>query len=409
VAADLAGVRVARSIAPAALAVFVVMLGFGVLFPVLADFTEHLGLSKPQFGVIMSTYPLMGMLASPWWGRFSDRRGRRSAIVLALVGFGISFIWFGLGSSFADLVAARVLGGLLSSAALPAAFAYAADVSPPEQRSAAMGMVGAAIGLGVAFGPAVGGALMELGLRVPYFVSGGIGLVGAVLIALSMPESLTPEVRQAQLRHRAWLSERGLSLSGIARVLSPYLAASFLLTAARLSIDVTLRFLAADRLAASAFSVGILMSGMGLVIVAVQGGAIRPLVRRHGEHALFVGGSALMAAGLLGAAVASSWPAVIATGIAIAIGFALHTPTLTAMLSHAAEGVQGEAQGLNSSVQAAARVIGPVLFASLYGAAQWATYVLGALLALLAIAVGWRRVSDGRRVLPADAAPALRS
>jgi MFS family permease len=394
---------VTRSIAPAALAAFLVMLGFGVLFPVLADFTEHLGLSKLQFGVIMSTYPLVGMLASPWWGRFSDRRGRRSAIVLGLVGFGISFVWFGMGSSFAELVAARALGGLISSAALPAAFAYAADVSTPQQRSAAMGMLGAATGLGVALGPFLGGALVGLGVRVPYFASGGIGLAGALAVALHMPESLTPAVREAQARHRTWLAERGLTRARIARVLLPYLSASFLLTAARLSVDVTLRFLAADRLGASAFSVGVLMLGMGVVIFLVQGGAIRPLVRRHGEHGLFVAGSALMAAGLLGAAVAASWPAVIATGLAIAVGFALHTPTLTALLSYAAEGVQGEAQGLNSSVQAAARVVGPVVFAALYDAAQWTTYVLGAGLALLAIAVGWRRLTDGRRVLPADA------
>lgn len=396
-----------RSIAPAALAAFLVMLCFGVLFPVLADFTEFLGLSKLQFGLIMATYPLVGVLASPWWGSFSDRRGRRPAIVLGLVGLGVSFVWFGTGSSFEELVAARVLGGLLSSAALPAAFAYASDVSTADQRSAAMGMLGAAIGLGVAFGPFLGGALLGLGMRVPYFVSGAMALGGAALVALRMPESLTPSVREAQQQHRAWLAQRGLSRARIARVLLPYLGASFLLTASRLSVDVTLRFLVGDRLGTGAFSTGLLMLGMGIVIFGVQGGAIRPLARRHGDHALFVWGSALMAAGLLAAARVATWPGVIAAGVAIAVGFALHTPTLTALLSHAAEGVQGEAQGLNSGVQAGARVLGPPLFAWLYDHSQGATYVLGAGLALLAIAVGWRRLADGRRVLPEDAtAPA---
>jgi MFS family permease len=394
---------VTRSLAPAALAAFLVMLCFGVLFPVLADFTEFLGLSKLQFGLIMATYPLVGVLVSPWWGSFSDRRGRRPAIVLGLVGLGLSFVWFGLGSSFEQLVAARLLGGLISSAALPAAFAYAGDVSTPSQRSAAMGMLGGAIGLGVALGPFLGGALLGLGMRVPYFVSGAMALAGALAVALSMPESLTPSVRAAQLEHRRWLAQRGLSRMRIVRVLLPFLGASFLLNASRLSVDVTLRFLVGDRLGAGAFSTGLLMLGMGVVIFLVQGGAIRPLSRRHGDYPLFVWGSALMAAGLLAAARVASWPGVIGAGVAIAVGFALHTPTLTALLSQAAEGVQGEAQGLNSGVQAAARVVGPPLFAALYEHSQAATYVLGAVLALLAIAVGWRRLADGRRVLPEDA------
>jgi MFS family permease len=394
---------VTRSLAPAALAAFIVMLCFGVLFPVLADFTEFLGLSKLQFGLIMATYPLVGVLASPFWGSFSDRRGRRPAIVLGLVGLGLSFLWFGMGSSFGQLVAARLVGGLLSSAALPAAFAYAGDVSAPSQRSAAMGMLGGAIGLGIALGPFLGGALLGLGMRVPYFVSGAMALAGALAVALGMPESLTPSVRQAQLEHRRWLAQRGLSRMRIARVLLPFLGASFLLNAARLSVDVTLRFLVGDRLGAGAFSTGLLMLGMGIVIFLVQGGAIRPLSRRHGDYPLFVWGSALMAAGLLAAARVASWPGVIGAGLAIAVGFALHTPTLTALLSQAAEGVQGEAQGLNSGVQAAARVVGPPLFAWLYDQSQAATYVLGAVLALLAIGVGWRRVADGRRVLGEDA------
>jgi MFS family permease len=394
---------VPRSLVPAALAAFLVMLCFGVLFPVLADFTEFLGLSKLQFGLIMATYPLVGVIASPWWGSFSDRRGRRPAIVIGLVGLGVSFVWFGFGSSFAELVAARVLGGVLSSGALPAAFAYAGDVSPPERRSAAMGMIGAAVALGITFGPFLGGELLAFGVRTPYFASAAIALAGALLVALRMPESLTAGVREAQTRHRAWLAQRGVSRASIARALAPFLGASFLLTAARLSVDVTLRFLVGDRLGSGAAGAGRLMLGMGVVIFLVQGGAIRPLAKRLGEHALFVWGSALMAVGLGAAALAATWPTVIGAGLAIAIGFALHTPALTSLLSQAAEGVQGEAQGLNSSVQAAARVVGPPLFASLYASTQWVCYALGAALALAAIALGWRSLRDGRRVLPQDA------
>jgi len=391
------------ALVPAALAAFLVMLCFGVLFPVLADFTESLGLSKAQFGLIMATYPAVGVLLSPFWGRFSDRRGRKPAIVIGLIGLGASFVWFAMGSNFAELVAARAFGGVLASAALPAAFAFASDVSSGARRSEAMGMVGGAIGLGLTLGPVLGGELIAFGLRAPYFAAAGIALAGALVVALRMPESLTPELREAQIDHRRWLGERGLTRARIAGLLLPFLSASLLLTAARLSVDATLRFLVGDRLASGAAATGRLMGVMGLVIVLVQGGAIRPLVRRYGDRALFLGGSALMAAGLGAVAFVSTWPGVIAAGLAVAIGFALHTPTLTALLSRAAEGVQGEAQGLNSSAQSAARVVGMALFPSLYGVSHSAAYGVGAALALGAIAVGWRASAEERSVLPSGA------
>ncbi len=379
---------VLASLGPAALAAFLVMLGFGVLFPVLADFTTALGLSKLQYGLILSAWPAAGIVAAPLWGRFSDRHGRRPAIVVGLVGFAISFAAFGLGSSFETLIAARIVGGLLSSAALPAAFAYAADVTSSEQRSHAMGLMGAAVGLGVTVGPAIGGSLMSLGLRAPYFASAGIGALGALIVWRALPESLTAGRRAQLLEEQAQLARRGLTRSRIARLLWPLLAASFLLTAARLSIDVTLRFLVDERLGGSAMQVGWLMFGMGVIIIGVQGGAIRPLVARSGEAALFALGSAIMAVGLLAAGWVASWSGVILAGLAIAVGFALHAPTLTSLLSRAGEQMQGVTQGLNNSAQAAARVVAPTIFMALYSTRPWTAYVLGALLALLAIGVG---------------------
>jgi multidrug resistance protein len=397
---------VIASLAPAALAAFLVMLGFGVLFPVLADFTAALGLSKLEYGLIMSAWPAVGILASPAWGRFSDRRGRRPAIMIGLLGFAVSFVAFGLGHSFAQLLAARAVGGLLSSAALPAAFAYAADVSSAEQRSHAMGLIGAATGLGVTVGPAIGGSLIEFGVRVPYFASGAIGLLGALVVWRTLPESLTPQLRAQAVARRAWLVERGLSRGRIAGALWPLLTASFLLTAARLAVDVTLRWLVGDRLDGSATQVGWLMFGMGLLIIGVQGGAIRPLVARFGEERLFASGSLVMASGLLAVGWISSWWGAMAAGAAVAIGFALHAPTLSALLSHAAEDLQGEAQGLNNSAQAAARVAGPVIFSALYAARPWSVYALGALLAVLAVVVSLGRTRRRAPELPdASSAP----
>ena len=386
---------------PAALAAFWIMVGFGVLFPVLPYFSQELGLSKWEYAWLLGVYPAIGVVAAPIWGRFSDRFGRRPAIALGLVGFGISFLLFGLGHRFAELFGARVLGGALGAAALPAVIAYAADVTGPERRSAAMGAVGAALGLGLAFGPALGGALSVYGLRVPFFAAGGIAVLGGLSVWALLPESLTPRVRESQAAHRDWLESRGLTRIRIARGLSPYLLASFLLSLARLAIDVTVAFLVADRLGRGPASVGALLFGLGLLAFAVQGGAIRPLVARLGDGRVFAAGVVLMGAGLGSVIWVQSWAAVIVSGCLVVSGFALHSPTLTALLSRAAEGVQGEAQGLNASVQSLSRFVGPILFAPLYDWAQWAPYALAAGLCGLALAAGAGRA---RPVRPAPAA-----
>ena len=121
-----------------ALTAFLLMLGLGVLFPVLPYFTRSLGLSDVQAGVLMSAYPGVGVLVSPLWGRFSEQRGRKLVILIGLLGFAASFALFGLGDTFAELFGARVLGGLFAAAAMPAIFAYVADVTEPENRSRAM-------------------------------------------------------------------------------------------------------------------------------------------------------------------------------------------------------------------------------------------------------------------------------
>ncbi|MCE2390648.1 MAG: MFS transporter [Proteobacteria bacterium] len=388
------------AVLPAALAAFWIMAGFGVLFPVLPYFSQQLGLSMWEYAWLLGVYPAVGVLAGPLWGRFSDRFGRRPAIALGLAGFGLSFVLFGLGQGFAELFGARVLGGALGAAALPAVFAYAADVSPPERRSAAMGVVGAALGLGLAFGPALGGALSGYGLRVPFFAAGGIAVLGGLAVWALLPESLTSAVRESQAAHRGRLESRGLTGPRIARALFPYLLVGFLLSMARLAIDVTVAFLVADRLGRGPASVGALLFGLGLLAFALQGGAIRPLVARLGDARVYAAGVVLMGAGLLSVIWVQSWAAVIVSGCLVVSGFALHTPTLTALLSRAAEGVQGEAQGLNASVQSLARFAGPIVFAPLYDWAPWAPFALAAGLCALALAAGAGRISPVRPALP---------
>jgi multidrug resistance protein len=361
-----------------------------VLFPVLPKFTSALGIADADAGWLLAAYPLASFVASPLWGRFSNARGRKPAIVIGLCGYALGFILFGFGQTFAQLLAARVLGGLLSAAALPALFAYVADVTTPEKRSSGMGALGAGIGLGVTFGPAIG-ALTDawLGVRAPYFVSGAIGLLNALVVALALPESLTAEARAARDR----VAAPRVPLARIAMPLAPFLVCSFLTSTARIAVDSTFGYFAQATLGATPRGIAGVLTAMGIAAAIVQGGVLRSLVGRVSDTSLFIGGCALMTVGLAAFGYSSSWTGFLVTGIPVAVGFALLSPTLSALLSRAAETAQGEAQGLNGSATALSRVIGPLLFTT----GLWpsvggpGTYTVAATLCALALVVALAR------------------
>ena len=374
-----------RPLVLAALTAFVLMLGLGVLFPVLPFLTRDLGIPDASVGVLLAALPAASFVASPFWGRFSSRRGRRPAIVIGLVGYAVGFGLFGLGNTFEQLLAARLLGGLISAAALPAIFAYVADVSSGEKRTVAMGALGAAIALGVTLGPALGGVTHKLlGLRAPYFVSAAIGLANALAVWLALPESTTPESRAAPEQR---------SFAELLRPLAPYLACGFLTQTARIAVDATIGFFAQDALRATPEDVAKLLTAMGVAAAAVQGGLVRRLSGRVSDGALFMAGCAVMGAGLASLGSAAGWGGFYGAGLTVAAGFALLSPSFNALLSRAAESVQGEAQGLNGSATALSRVVAPLLFTGSLWPRVGApgTYAVAAGLCALAVGVALAR------------------
>ena len=345
---------------------FLLMLGLSVLFPVLPFYIRWLGLTEFDAGVMVSSYALASVLTAPLWGRFSERFGRKPALLIGLVGFSLAFGLFGLGRSFWELLGARALGGVLAAAALPAIMSYTVDITPPERRSTALGVVGAAFGSGTLFGPVVGGLLGDIHLRLPFFVTAGIGVAAASAVALWLPESLSPGLRQQARRRREQLDQQGLGMTRIATGLAAFLVYIFLIQTGRTGLESTIGFLIADRLSGGTRSVGYLLGGIAVMAVAVQGGGIRVLSKVYSDHALMIAGTVLLTGGLLGLGFAQSWAWMITCAGLLAVGAALLTPAFTAELSRAAEAVQGEAQGLNSSAQSLGRAVGPLIFTSLY-------------------------------------------
>jgi MFS transporter, DHA1 family, multidrug resistance protein len=383
---------------------FLLMLGLGVLFPVLPEFTRALGLSELQAGLLLGSYALASFAMSPFWGRFSERSGRRPVVLIGLLGFSVTFFLFALGTEFWQLLLVRSIGGLFAAAAMPAIFAYAADVSTPEARSRTLGMIGASIGVGVVAGPALGAFMVaQGGVRAPFYATAAIGLFAAVAMTIWLPESLTPEIRAASDARRRALAARGFTASRISVALAPFLTYSFLVQVGRTGLDSTVGFLVVDRLGGGTRDIGILLTGVGVIAVLVQGGGMRVLTRRFSDHALMMTGTVLLAGGLLGVGHSASWGALWLWASLLGVGSALLLPTFTAELSRAAEGLQGEAQGLNTSVQSLARAIGPVLATSLYRLhGPTSAYVAASVLvgAALLVARGGLRTSFETAELP---------
>ncbi|MGZ4030930.1 MAG: MFS transporter, partial [Tumebacillaceae bacterium] len=136
---------------------FLVMLGFGIIIPVLPFFAQQIGASPGQLGLLMAVYSLTQFLFAPLWGGLSDRIGRKPVMLIGIFGLALSFFLFAVATQLWMLFAVRILAGLLSSANMPTVMAYVADITTPEQRGRGMGMIGMSIGLGFIFGPAIGG------------------------------------------------------------------------------------------------------------------------------------------------------------------------------------------------------------------------------------------------------------
>src|SRR6476469_1848370 len=170
--------------------VFIDLLGFGIVIPVLPFYAEgtRFNATPRTVGLLFASYSIMQLIFSPVLGRLPNKYGRRPVLLLSIIGTGIGFLILGFATTLWMLFLGRILDGI-SGGNISTAQAYIADVTPPEKRSAAMGIIGAAFGLGFVFGPAIGGLLGHYSMQLPFFVAAGMALVNAIAILLFLPES----------------------------------------------------------------------------------------------------------------------------------------------------------------------------------------------------------------------------
>lgn len=384
------GARVRVQIWTLLAVIFLVMVGFGVVMPILPFFARQFGASPVQMGLLITGWAGAQFLAAPIWGLLADRIGRKPMLVLGIVGYCLAFVGMAAASSYAMLLAARIVGGLISSSVLPAGQAIAADLTPPTERGAVMGTMGAGFGLGFLVGPALGGVLAVLGARAPFYAA-------AAASALALPLVLLVVREPARDRPRTEGGGR-LGLAPIARALasperSLYLAA-FAATFGGSSLFSMLGYYAIDRAGSAPSTVGLMFTALGLGSVVTQAGVVGPVARRWGEvrgiRVGFLGG----ALGFAAVACASSATALVLTVGAASVAMALLRPLLAAYNTRVTRLGYGTSMGMQAAFDSLGRTLGPLWAGLVYETSPVAPFVAAAAV-YVATALGLGRLDPG--------------
>jgi DHA1 family tetracycline resistance protein-like MFS transporter len=359
--------------------VFIDLLGFGIILPSLPFFAKEYGATGTWVGAIVTAYSAAQFLGAPILGRISDRVGRRPVLLLSLVGSTISLALSGMADGLWLLLGARALAGLFGGS-ISTAQACVADLTTPAQRGRAMGLLGASIGLGFVFGPALGALLGHAGFAVAAFTAAGLAAGNALLAFFVLPETRREGMRQGHSRPGLQATAHAFRVSSL-RVL---LGATFLTTFGFVAMEATFALLAEQRFGLDAHDLGLSFAFAGVVMVVVQGGLVGRAALRFGERRVALSGALLMALGLV------LLPFVGRLGLSLgalgvlSAGQGLAGPMLSTLISRlSADGEQGSTLGLGQAAAAAARAVGPLAAGAIYDFAPWSPYVLSALLCLV--------------------------
>jgi DHA1 family tetracycline resistance protein-like MFS transporter len=369
------------------------ILGFGILIPLVPYMGVHFNTPPQWITPIMGSYSLCQFLAAPFWGRLSDRHGRRPILMSSLGGACLSYLVLGFAGNVWWLLVSRMVGGFMAGN-ISAAFAYASDVSEPSKRAASLGLIGAAIGIGFTVGPAIGGVLAGNNLEtanflLPAIVSACCSVVAVLLVAFMLPESNTPQMRARRIES----SRAGPVRLLLERPALRFIAgAALLVTVAQSMLDSILGLWALDRFGFGPRTVGLLLFCVAVLAVLTQGGLVRVLVPRLGEPRLATLGVLLFVTGLLIVA-ESSGIGTVMVGLALCgVGVGAFTPSNSALASQQAGAHdRGAVMGTYQSSSSLARVIGPFASGPIYAAlGSRAPFLTGACIALPAAWLIWR-------------------
>jgi len=371
------------------LTILVNLIGFGIIIPLLPFYAETFGASPLVIGLLFAVFSICQLAAAPALGDISDRYGRRPVLIFSLAGTVISFVMLAVAHSIAMLFAARIVDGL-SGGNISTARAYVADVTEKKDRARAYGLIGAAFGLGFILGPALSGVLAKVSYTAPIWMAAAVTLVATVMAWVWLPET----VHRAHAGTGDWNPFRYLPELLRRPVVSRVLAIDFVYWLSFAVFQTTFALFVAQRFKFDVSQTGYLFAAFGILGAIIQGGFIRPIVRRLGDRRTFMMGLLFGAFGLIASALSHSVTMFVAALVPLAFGIGFGHPTVASLVSLAGRGEeQGRVQGAAGAVESLGRTIGPIWGnASLERFGESMPYVSAALLLLvtLGIAAGLR-------------------
>ena len=335
------------------------LVGFGIVVPILGRYAERFGASGLEVGLLFASFSLAQLVFAPILGRLSDRIGRKPVIMISLLGTAIGSFVTGAAGTLWVLFLGRILDGA-SGASVAVAQGAVTDLAPPSERPRLLGLLGAAFGVGFVVGPALGGLASLGGEHIPFFVAGTVALINAIVAWKRLPETRPAHVREAAREAAKNDVEAKVRLWGLA-------IAGFTAIVAFSGFEATFSLLAGDRFRLTEGGVAAIFVGIGIVLVGVQGGLIRPINAKLGTQRSLQVGLVLNSAGLFVLSAAKNWPLLLVALALLTVGQGLVTPNLSSLVSgRVPDHRRGEALGFQQGVNAIGRVAGPALAGVLY-------------------------------------------
>lgn len=367
------------------------MMGFGMVIPIMPFYIKSFNASGRDLGLLMSTYAVMQFLFSPLWGGLSDRYGRKPILVIGILGFAVSQLFFGLSTRLWMLFASRLLAGLLSSATFPTAMAFISDSTPSEERSKGMGLIGAAMGVGMVLGPGVAGLLGNYSLATPFFVAAGLSVLALVLVVWLLPESLPASQRDTS-GHKLQGPDLGAMWGALSSPIGLLLFMAFLLSFGLTAFESIFGLYALERFNYGTTEVGLLLTVVGLTGAIVQGVLTGPATRRWGEVRIVNASLAGSAIGFVLMLLAFNMLTLALTISFFVISNAMLRPIVSSLTSQRSTSGQGVAMGLNNAFMSLGRIVGPAWAGYLFDIDIHFAYLSGAAVMVIGLAVSLARL-----------------
>jgi MFS family permease len=369
------------------LTVFIDLIGFGIVLPLLPGYAEDN--FRPDFsakglviGGIIASFSAMQFFFAPVWGRLSDRIGRRPVMLISNLGAAGSYALFAVACSMGGttglvwILVSRIFAGICG-ANLSVASAYIADITPPEKRSARMGLIGMAFGLGFIFGPAIGAFSIDIfhSRQAPGWIAAGFCAANFILGWFILGESRKPDSAPVAPRPKfnQWTHTLGQPKLGL--LIGIFFCATFCFTCFETTFPLLLK--RGFHFVAKGHSVGYLFTYCGLISATLQGGIIGRLVKKFGEQKLISASLVIVAAGLVMLPFSTGWTGLLVSLALLAIGSGMNRPPVFGLISiFSPANEQGANLGVAQSIGALARIVGPIFAASLLDVKLYLPYVI---------------------------------